>query len=95
MSTGSKPGSVPHEDEWVYTTEPIGPNCPFGHPWNVNEYVQRLEAALNCSHNNVPPDDPDNPWAYIEHEGKTWNHCPECGLIELWEGGMFFGAKLL
>ena len=56
---------------------------------------ERLLAALNCAHNNVPPDDPDNPWTYREYDGKTWNYCPECGLHELWEGGVFFKAMLV
>ena len=60
----------------------------------LTEYLERLWACLNCSHNNISPDDPDNPWTYTQHDGKTWNYCPECGLMELWEGGMFFGARL-
>jgi len=50
----SKPGSEPRpftqveleDDGWVMHAEPVGPNCPFGHPWRATERIAQLEDAL-------------------------------------------------
>jgi hypothetical protein len=34
------------EDEWVYTEEPAGDVCPFGHPWKANERIAELESQV-------------------------------------------------
>lgn len=45
----SEAQSTPSEpDEWVYTEEPVGPNCPFGHPWNITERIRSLHNEVDC-----------------------------------------------
>jgi hypothetical protein len=58
--------------------------------------VAELEKIVNCEHNwRTGIDVADRVWDYIEHVGKTWNRCRICGLLELWEGGMFVRAALV
>lgn len=46
----------------------------------LEERTQELERVIGCDHADA--------WQFVEHEGKTWNRCADCGLSELWEGGM-------
>ncbi len=55
----------------------------------------RLREALACEHTRIlRNEDADRLWEYVEHEGNTWNRCRACGVLELWEGGMFVRAAL-
>src|SRR5262245_43112568 len=58
--------------------------------------LQQAEEALNCEHNHEALDSlrSSELWEYVEHQGKTWNRCVSCGLLELWEGGQFIRLAL-
>ena len=55
----------------------------------------RAVEALRCPHNHRTDEFERDPWEYVEHEAKTWNRCRLCGLLELWEGGMFVDVAVL
>jgi hypothetical protein len=57
---------------------------------------EKLQVALSCRHNRFSGEEyEEDPWEFVEHDGKTWNRCRECGLLELWEGGTFIEARAL
>lgn len=45
------------------------------------DHIDRLREVLWCYHNES---------RYVDHDGDTWNYCPECGLFELWANGQLF-----
>jgi hypothetical protein len=54
----------------------------------LRERVSELEAALLCDHHETG-------WSFVEHEGQMWNRCQDCGLMELWAGGVLVKQDVL
>jgi hypothetical protein len=59
----------------------------------VQAELDRWKIVATCEHTREMPDN-DEQWTYIEHEGKTWQRCRRCDVLELWENGMFVRAIL-
>jgi hypothetical protein len=81
-----KRDSEAYKDRW--TAEQAKRRAAEAEAQRLRERVTTLEQALWCFHD-------EEGWTFIEHEGKTWGYCPECGLAELWEGGIRVRQEML